>query len=57
MDYAALILATSKQAHIANREQFNAKMARLAAAGPGAIQCVFDFDATISKAFHRGERV
>jgi len=60
MDYAALIMeaaSTAKTtAHIANRARFNAKMTRLVAAGPGSIQCVFDFDATISKAFHRGKR-
>lgn len=57
MDYAAAILALSKSIHIANKALFNEKLARISAAGIGELQCVFDFDATISKAFHNGQRV
>ena len=57
MDYATAILALSKTVHIANRVSFNEKLSIIAKSGPNSLQCVFDFDATISKAFHNGQRV
>ena len=57
MDYATAILALSKTVHIANRVSFNEKLSIIAKGGQNSLQCVFDFDATISKAFHNGQRV
>ena len=57
MDYASLILAASKSAHIANRVLLNEKISSIKKAGASSLQCVFDFDATISKAFHNGKKV
>jgi len=40
---------------IKNADAFNRKMARIIADGIKDLQCVFDFDATVSKAFHNGK--
>ena len=36
---------------------FNRKIAHILDGGTEKLQCVFDFDATISKAWHNGEKV
>ena len=42
---------------IKNADGFNRKVARIIADGLKDLQCVFDFDATVSKAFHNGKLV
>ena len=55
MDYASILM--SESVHISDQKQFNAKIEKLKSNGPNHMQCVFDFDATISKATHRGKKV
>ena len=55
MDYASILM--SESVHISDKKQFNVKIGKLKSNGPDHMQCVFDFDATISKATHRGKKV
>jgi len=52
-DFAAALVANDKVL-VGDAETFNKKMAQIRSAGAGEIQCVFDFDATISKHKHNG---
>jgi HAD superfamily hydrolase (TIGR01544 family) len=53
-DFAAAFVAKDKVL-VGDADVFNAKMAQIRSAGAEEIQCVFDFDATISKHKHNGE--
>jgi len=53
-DFAATFVAKDKVL-VGDADSFNSKMAQIRSAGAEEIQCVFDFDATISKHKHNGE--
>lgn len=53
-DFAAALVAKDKVL-LGDAATFNKKMAQIRSAGADEIQCVFDFDATISKHKHNGE--
>ena len=55
VDYAGKLRA--EKVLIKNSESFNRKIAHILDGGTEKLQCVFDFDATISKAWHNGEKV
>ena len=55
VDYAASLRA--EKVLIKDGEKFNRKIENILNGGTGKLQCVFDFDATISKAWHNGEKV
>ena len=55
IDYAENLRAS--KVLIKNSENFNRKLASLLNGGADKLQCVFDFDATISKAWNNGEKV
>ena len=47
----------SENVLILDEDTFNSKIKKIQSDGIKSLQCVFDFDATISKAFHKGEKV
>lgn len=53
VDYAKAIRTDTVL--IRDEELFNRKVAKIVSDGLTDLQCVFDFDATISKAFHNGQ--
>ena len=55
VDYAGKLRA--EKVLIKNSDSFNRKIAHILDGGTEKLQCVFDFDATISKAWHNGEKV
>lgn len=55
VDYAKAIRTDTVL--IRDEELFNRKVAKIVSDGLTDLQCVFDFDATISKAFHNGKPV
>lgn len=55
VDYAKAIRTDTVL--IRDEELFNRKVAKIVSDGLTDLQCVFDFDATISKAFHNGQPV
>ena len=54
-NYAEIL--KSENVLILDESSFNSKIKKIQSDGVKSLQCVFDFDATISKAFHKGEKV